>query len=388
MSLYHSTIKKNYYWKNITRAALFLTGFIGIFAFIGYQAFVFLHRSQTDIYFSRNESFSILVYGFGESRKDLNHVSFVLINPQTKRIGVISFYPQTRFSNQETSLQEKMFNNEKGSVKKEISRLLNISPKYQIEYDMKSTVKALDIAEGVPFFLSGVDLIKDEKIPTGEFIMDGEIVQQYLTNDGNNEFSPALTLFRYYSLALNFWQNKESKWKILSDEGVFSMLTEGIKTDLSQKELYSLAKHLFTDNSWSPIFIEIPLKREKDIFIIDVDSTALYLKKLMEDLNSPSNPFLDREPRIEIKNGTMVPNLARKVRSLADRKGLKVLEFSNADEHDYQNSILVDVNANYYYVQSVSRLLNIPRVYYSVNRSYFTDMIIVIGNDYKELELN
>lgn len=387
MNLYspQTDTENNRNWYTIIKLILFAGAFFLLFSFIGYQIYIFFHRSQTDIYLSRKKSFSILIYGYGDTKKNLNHISSIIINPKTKRIGIISFYPQTRFTPNDLSLQEKFFKNDKNVIKKEISRLLNIKPQYEIEYNINDLAKALDLMEGIHYFLPEIDLILDENVPSGEFTMDGDIVRRYLNIENKNGFSPALILFRYYSLALNIWENKEKKWRIIGNQSIFNLLTSGLKTNLSQKELLSLAKNLSLDKTWVPIFIEIPLKREKDFFYIDVDSTALFVKKLMNDIDKKENPFLENEPRIEIKNGTMVPNLAKKMRYKIARKGLKVLEFSNADHHQYEKSILIDVNANYYYLQSVSKLLNIKKIYHSVNKTHFTDLIFIVGKDYKEL---
>lgn len=387
MSLYKPSIQKESRLKNYIKVFIFITFFVLIFSFIGYQVFLFFHRSQTDVYLSKKETFSILIYGYGNTKKYLNHVSSVIINPATKRIGVISFYPQTRFSNDDLSLQEKYFKNNKRLIKKEISRLLNIDHEYEIEYSIENFSKAVDLMEGVPFYLSKMDLTSEEKIPSGEFIMDGDLIQKYLNVEEKNGFSTALVLFRYYSVLLNIWENKEKKWNIIKDKRIFELMNSGVKTSLSVKELYSLAEKLSEDNTWVPVFIEIPLKREKDIFYIDVDSTALFVKKLINDINSKKNPFIENEPRIEIKNGTMIPNLARKMRYKIARKGLKVLEFSNADHHQYKKSILIDANANDYYLRSVARLLGIEKVYHSVNKTHFTDLIFIVGQDYKSLKV-
>jgi hypothetical protein len=165
------------------------------------------------------------------------------------------------------------------------------------------------------------------------------------------------------------------------------MFSKLVDTNLSNSELYKLSKRFGLTEGWHLTSIEIPVKRLDNGFLADLDSTALFLKNFKKDLGEHENPFLTRMPRMEIKNGTEVNNLAKKIQNSIGRKGIVVVEFTNANAHDYKNTILLDVAGNTYYYYSIAKTLGITNKYALINKSSFTDMTLILGKDYGKLKL-
>ena len=72
---------------------------------------------------------------------------------------------------------------------------------------------------------------------------------------------------------------------------------------------------------------------------------------------------------------------------LLSRKGAIVVEFSNADHHNYKNSILLDIGAKPFYALSLAKTLGIKKTYASVNKSTFTDVIFIVGADHQKHDI-
>lgn len=90
---------------------------------------------------------------------------------------------------------------------------------------------------------------------------------------------------------------------------------------------------------------------------------------------------------MDIQNGAGIDNLAKKMRYTLTKKGIQVLEFTNADHSDYKKSILINTSATPHLTKNVSQLLGVDKVYYSVNKSMFTDMVLILGDDYKQIKV-
>ena len=203
----------------------------------------------------------------------------------------------------------------------------------------------------------------------------------------NNEYSPAFQLFRHYSLILNLWHHRKTKWEILKNPEILNLALGSVKTNLNAEEILFLGNTIWLEKNWMPLFLETPVKRIKDDFIIDTEATLFYLKSFKKILSDKTNPYVEMPPKMEVKNGTDVPNLARELRNKLSSKGVQVIEFANADHHDYENTILIDTGANPYYLETVARMISTEKAYHSVNKALFTDLVMILGRDYKKLNL-
>ncbi|MDH4262572.1 MAG: LCP family protein [Spirochaetia bacterium] len=367
--------------------------FIGIFLILvlgGYKLIEYINKTSVDVLFREKNPFGILLIckeKVNEKDDRVTFLSVATIYPKSQRIGFISFLPQTQMKADEPTLEKKINFSKPGDVSEEISNMLNIPIPYYIKTDVDNLSKIVDLIEGVPFFMWEPGLIEGEQIPLGEFILTGSMVPQILNPPVQNETKPAMDLFRYYTLLYNTWNDRENKFNLLSDIKMFSLFTKLVDTNLSNSELYKLSKKFALTEGWHLTSIEIPVKRIENGFLADLDSTALFLKNFKKDLSEHENPFLSRMPRMEIKNGTDVNNLAKKVQNSIGRKGIVVVEFSNASSHDHKNTILLDVAGNTYYFNSIAKTLNIEKKYAFINKSSFTDMTLILGKDYGKLKI-
>lgn len=359
-------------------------------SFAGYQIFRFVNRTKVESMFRKKEPFSILLSAELTSVKgrQVRFLSIATINPANKRIGFISFFPQTKMGVKEPALQDIIVKESDKALGKVLTRFASTDISYFLNVKLENIRKLIDLMEGVPYFLWSPDILKSESLPAGEFLLDGSLVEKLINIPEQNEYSPAFQLFRNYSLLLNMWQVRKEKWEILRNEKVFALAISGINTNLNPADLYYMGEIFFMEKGWLLNFMEAPVKRVKDSFIIDEDAMTLYLKNFKKIMTLPENPYLQESAKVEIKNGTEVPNLARTLRNKLSRKGLQILEFTNADRNDYAYSVLLDTSGQPFYLDSAADSLGISRVYHAVNRSLFTDLVLVLGEDYRTLKLD
>ncbi|MDH5719590.1 MAG: LCP family protein [Spirochaetia bacterium] len=378
--------------KLLLKVLVFFIFFLIVSIIGGYFVYLYFSRPNISKYFDNHKPFGILLVleTNKEEQEQLHenlYIGIALVSPGTSRIGLISFFPHTRLRQGDEPLNTRLISEGVDKISSELGAMLKIEIPFYIRIIPDNISKIIDLIEGLNYFLWQPDILENESLPLGEFILEGETAKLLVSAAEQNEYAAALRLFRQYSLLLNLWQNRVEKWDILKNLVIFDIAVNDIETSLNKKELYYIADNFFSQEGWLPLFFEVPLKRNEDSYIVDIEAAALYLKEFRKKITEKSDPFSETLPRMEIKNGTSIKSLARKTRIFFSRKGIQILEFSNADHNDYKHSILLNTSANTYYTGSIAKLTGIKKSYYAVNKSLFTDLILIVGEDFKELNL-
>jgi hypothetical protein len=343
----------------------------------------FFFKSNVDIFYSDKRPFNALVsVNNGEENK---FMAMAVVNPATKRAGLISFFEGSALDRTGPTLAE-MFNTEdSANVAELLSEMLGYQENFYLDLQLQDIIKYVDLIEGLPYFLWSMDKLDRESLPVGEFYLDGALAAEYLSAPQIESSSAATKLFRHYSFLLNAWENRLDKWALISNKKIFQKLVENIKSNLNVNDLYLISKNFYTDEEWQLYFLEVPVQRGEERYVLDKEATALYLKKFKEKLNAVGEK--SEQARMDIQNGAGIDSLAKKMRYTLTKKGIQVLEFTNADHSDYKSSILINTSATPHLAKNVSKLLGVDKVYYSVNKSMFTDMVLILGDDYKQIKV-
>ncbi len=358
---------------------------LAIFATV--QVFRFFNRANLEKALNGRDGFSVLfLVTSANDDKKIQVISVAQMFPATQRMGVISFYPAIRIKDNEPSLEEIYKNKGVSAVSDALAEFLGNRIPVYVKVRDSVLAQFVDLLGGLDYFLPAADQLKDENLPKGQFVLDGSLVPRLLNPPEKNEYTPAFKLFRYYSLFLNAWNQRSKLWPAIKDEKTFALAVKNVETNAAAYDLYFLAQHFANQKSWVPILLEVPVRRVKDAFFVDKDSAALYFRNLTKQLTQKDHPFINEPPKMEVKNGTHVPNLARTMRAELSRKGVQILEFTNADHNDYEQTVLLGTSGNAFYLESIARIMGVQRSYAAVNRSLFTDLVLVLGKDYNKLK--
>lgn len=365
-------------------ALLLLAAVVGTFAGILY--FRYANRSELLTQLEKGETVNILFTARGgdDKSKKLTVISVVQFRPKTNKIGFYSFFPQLRLSPDSSEIQEVYSNGGIEELKDLLSTTLDMPIEFTLDFDDEDLIRIIDLSEGVPWFLNTESRLPEENLPTGEFVLDGSMLPDMLNPSLTNSTAAAYQLYRYYSLLLNAREDSERIMHNLMPEKVFEKAATGISGSMSLHEMRDLLSFLASDKRRDLMFLELPVKIVDSKFILDRETAALYLGRFNQAMEKPFDHTTEI-PKMEIKNGTYRARLARKLREKLTRLGLRVLEFTNADRHDYAHSILLDIGARPVYADHVASQIGISKVYHLVNRSLFTDLILIVGEDYKNL---
>lgn len=367
---------------------LFVAAFaIVIAVFATVYVFKFFNRASIEKALAGRDGFSILfVVTSAADEKKVQVISVAQVFPATQRIGVVSFFPATHLKESAPSLEEAFKSGGISGIKGAVEEFLGDKLLAYVKVRDTALAGFVDILGGVDYFLPKDDRLKDENLPRGQFVLDGSLVPRLLNPPEKNEYTPAFKLFRYYSLFLNVWNQRAKLWPLIKDEKTFALAIKNLETNSAAYDLYALSREFATQKNWVPILLEVPVRRVKDTFHVDKESAALYFRNLTKQLTQKEHPFVSEPPKMEVKNGTHVANLARTMRTELSRKGVQILEFTNADHNDYEQTILLGTSGNAFYLESIARILGVQRSYAAVNRSLFTDLVLVLGKDYNKLK--
>lgn len=363
---------------------LIVAGLLLVIGLVIYFSSMYLSRSEVDGFYRENRTFNILLSVNHENQN--RFLAMAVINPEFKRAGLISFFQNTALNPEGPVLSDQLKKEDTAVIAELLADMLGYEENFYIDMDLDTIIRYVDIIEGFPYFLWSSDKLEQESLPTGEFFLDGVLTREYLASNEMLQSSAAVQLFRHYSFLLNAWENREEKWDFIDDVRVFSGLIEGVRSNMSAGDLYRVSKRFYTESEWKLYFLEVPVSRQQSRYVIDREATALYLKKFKSQISS--SKLSPDPPRMDIQNGAGVNNLAKKMRYYLSKKGIQVLEFTNADHNNYKKSILVNTSATPEYAVNVKNALGVDKVFYAINKSMFTDLVLILGSDYKRIQVN
>jgi hypothetical protein len=90
--------------------------------------------------------------------------------------------------------------------------------------------------------------------------------------------------------------------------------------------------------------------------------------------------------RIEVLNGTDQIGLAKKAARSLTKRGIDVLKVGNADDSEYEESILIGRRENSQVVV-LGKLLNCDNIIVQLREKAIVDATLILGMDYKKLKL-
>ena len=377
------TLKKNFI---LSISAIFMSIIFGFY--LSLKVYQFWFDSEIERLMRKDSVFGILLISSDKEttkQKKVNFISVLMVNPALARMGFVSFLPETRLNENKDSLQQLILSDQIEKIRNLISRFLTIEVPFHIKGSTKNIANAIDLLEGLTYFIGGSDALDEDRLLKGEFLLDGSLVSELLKVKEKDEYSSAFQIYNHYSLFLNLWLSRNQKWNIMKNKEIFNLMTDGLESNLLKDELYTISKIFLENPNWLPLFWEVPVKKEGDVFLVNKEAAALYFRDFKEQITKKDSKIFAKPPSLEVRNGTNIPNLAKKVRGFLSKKGFRVLEFNNADSHDYKHTILLDINAKPFYLQSIANTLKIKKYYFAINRTLFTDLVLILGQDYTRI---
>ncbi|MFP3895516.1 MAG: LCP family protein [Anaerolineales bacterium] len=239
-------------------------------------------------------------------------------------------------------------------------------------------------------------------IPAGLQQMDGETALQYArSRHGNSDFDrmrrqqAVIMAVRDKVLSLDMPVSRIPK--------LIEVAGDTVKTDLTLEEMLALAKiakridrsnieQAVLDDSMTTTVVT---PENWVVEVADWDKVQELVKELFPSpvpseapTSSPSESRPEvKEARIVLQNGTLVPDLAKRTKSLLTARGFNVIRYETAERLDHEKTKFVLYGDNPYATDALSSVLGVdPQEASQKEGRYDADIRIILGQDYAQIE--
>ena len=86
--------------------------------------------------------------------------------------------------------------------------------------------------------------------------------------------------------------------------------------------------------------------------------------------------------KVKILNGTNVPGLARKLRSVLIRDGINVVEFATSPFPKMNKTVVINQKGSIKHAIRISEIIGASKIYNVVDSTQLHSVLIIIGKDY------
>ena len=251
----------------------------------------------------------------------------------------------------------------------------------------------VDLLGGLELFIPNpVDVISDGRrvlLPSGSVVLDGDKNRDFISyqDEMENEVDSVARKQRFLQALLKRIADSE----LLEDNSAFSVFRGNMDTNLSARSLGSFVLEMKKLNDDKIVFQRVlgssRIVDGKELLFPHFDGQLLkeIVKQTVETISS-QEPFSEDEltVSIEVLNGTSVGGLARRAANVFRSFGYDVVSVANAENSDYQKTVVLDRKGRLEVGQRVADLIRCQRVYSRLEETgdMSIDVTIILGTDF------
>lgn len=126
------------------------------------------------------------------------------------------------------------------------------------------------------------------------------------------------------------------------------------------------------------------------IVLLIAFTTRIVFPRIETDRSAPDDFLIGEVIQVEVLNGCGVPGIATRFTSKLRQNGFDVVESGNFETFDMQKTLIIDRIGNLDHAKKIASALGVDEshIIQEISKNYFLDATIVIGSDYKNLNLN
>jgi hypothetical protein len=226
-------------------------------------------------------------------------------------------------------------------------------------------------------------------LPSGSVMLDGDKIRDFISyeDEMENEVDSVGRKQRFLQAFLKGIADSD----LVETKSAFSVLRANMDTNLSPRALNSFILELKKLNYEKIVFQRV-LGSSRT-----VDGNQLLFphfdgQLLKEIVKQTLETIASREPisedeltvAIEVLNGTNVGGLARRAANVFQSYGYDIVTVANADNADYQRTVVLDRKGRLDVAQRVAELIRCQRVYsrFEETVDMSVDVTIILGTDF------
>jgi anionic cell wall polymer biosynthesis LytR-Cps2A-Psr (LCP) family protein len=285
---------------------------------------------------------------------------------------------------------------DRGNLKpliEKVEELTAIDIPFYIDLQDGEVRNLVDLLGGVELFIPNpVDTEYGGRrifLPSGSVVLDGDKIREFIAyeEEMENEVDSVGRKQRFLQSLLQ----SISESDLLEQKSALSLLRANMNTNLSSRALSSFLTELRELNYDKLVFQRVlgsyRIVDGKELLFPHFDGQLLkeIVKQTIETISS-QDPFAEDEltVAIEVLNGTNVGGLARRAANVFQSFGYDVVSVANADNQDYQKTVVLDRKGRLEVAQRVAELIRCQRVYSRLEETgdMTIDVTIILGTDF------
>ncbi len=281
-----------------------------------------------------------------------------------------------------------------GPVKSRIEELLGVSIPCVIDISGEDVVQLADLIGGLDVFIPNpVDLTRDGNrvlLPSGSVSLDGDKAWQYISYQDPLETDQDL-IGRRQKFLQSLLKGLGEKSAFLLQRPALRMFKSLVRTNLSLRALASFVQEMGRFDSERMVLQRVLGTTRsvdgRDLLFPHQEGELLKQAVKQAVAANASSEFVAPDSlsiTVEVLNGTKTPGLATRARELLQSYDLEVMPPNNADNDQYQNTVVLDRTGRMDDAKKVADIIRCTRIYSKPDpqMDQAVDVTVILGKDF------
>ncbi len=280
------------------------------------------------------------------------------------------------------------------ALKARIEDLLGVTITCVIDISREDVGKLVDLIGGVDVFIPNpVDLTQNDSrvlLPSGSVTLDGDKARQFITYEDALE-TDMDRIGRRQRFLQSLLKGLGEKNAFLLQRGPLRMLRSLVHTNLSTRALGSFVQEMGRFDSERMVLQRVLGTTRtvdgRDLLFPHQEGELLKQAVKQAVAANASNEFVSPDAlsiTVEVLNGTKTPGLATRARDLLQSYDLEVMPPNNADNDQYQNTVVLDRKGRLEDAKKVADIIHCTRIYSKPDpqMDQAVDVTVILGRDF------
>jgi len=280
------------------------------------------------------------------------------------------------------------------ALKSRIEDLLGVGIPCVIDISREDVGKLVDLLGGVDVFIANpVDLTTNGErilLPSGSVTLDGDKAREYISYEDPLETDTDI-IGRRQKFLQSLLKGLGEKNAFLLQRSSLRLLKSLVRTNLSLRSLASFVQEMGRFDSERMVLQRVLGTTRtvdgRDLLFPHQEGELLKQAVKQAIAANASNEFVAPDSlsvTVEVLNGTKTPGLANRARELFQSYDLEVMPVGNADNDQYQNTVVLDRKGKLDDARKVADLIKCIRVYSKPDSQMdqAVDVTVILGKDF------
>ncbi|HVP18662.1 MAG TPA: LCP family protein [Spirochaetia bacterium] len=280
------------------------------------------------------------------------------------------------------------------ALKSRIEDLLGVGIPCVFDISSEDVGRLVDLIGGVDVFIPNpVDLTRDGArvlLPSGSITLDGDKARQFMTYQDPLE-TDVDRIGRRQKFLQSLLKGLGEKSAFLLQRAPLRVLRSLVRTNLSQRAVASFVQEMGRFDSERMVLQRVLGTTRtvdgRDLLFPHQEGELLKQAVKQAVSANASNEFVPPDTlsiTVEVLNGTRTPGLATRARELLQSFDLEVMPPNNADNDQYQNTVVLDRKGRLDDAKKVADIIRCSRIYSKPDpqMDQAVDITVILGRDF------